>query len=542
MLLNAFLACGSRHLTLVNPGQFLKEDNKALEYYDRASRLLLRALQNPNRDSVICATTAVILNVYEIMTEKALPRMNHIAGARALIRECGWSARSSGIGAACFWLNVGLETMSNLRFNWQSSWNPDDWGIDLDLSMETIPGREETWTLRMLYIIAKINDFRATIPKRVDASQQEEQARRHRRLTEWYQLKALADAWEQNSPRTMKPMAYMHPRYNSSRSCFPDVWIIKRTSVVGRLLYHTAMVLLAQINPMATPHGSPYPPPQGMPSPSQSDLSQLESYHAHQICGIVAHVKDRGVASVALRCLDHAAQCLTVRREQEEVLEIFTRIHKETGWRIHFIPEGLMKRWGWSQNEMSATLNGMDASTSHAASSAQMQAAAAMAAVASAASGGMGVNGMSGIHNNVASSSPTVSLGLSAGAMGQTSPRFQFDQYAEVQNWRRNQQQHQRQASLASQASHCSQQSQPPHSAGLNGPLGNSGQHQTSPQQVPPQGIVNPLYQQRIPPTWQGYYVSPDQRNDLAQARATNSGGLGLSLENGFPGAGPEYG
>ena len=112
MLLNAFLACGVRHLTLVNPAAYSEE--KALNYYDKASRYLLRALQNPERDSVICATTAVILNVYEIMTEKALPRMNHIAGARALIKECGWDARSSGIGAACFWLNVGMELLSNL--------------------------------------------------------------------------------------------------------------------------------------------------------------------------------------------------------------------------------------------------------------------------------------------------------------------------------------------------------------------------------------------------------------------------------------------
>lgn len=126
MLLNAFLACGARHLTLVNPA--FSED-KALRYYDEATRQLLRCLQNPNRDTVTCATTAVILNVYEIMSERALQRMNHIAGARALIKECGWSAKSVGIGAACFWLNVGMEVLSCLHFNWQVAWDPDTWGL-----------------------------------------------------------------------------------------------------------------------------------------------------------------------------------------------------------------------------------------------------------------------------------------------------------------------------------------------------------------------------------------------------------------------------
>lgn len=277
MLLNAFFACGVRHLTLVNPTAFQEE--KAIKYYDIAGKHLLRALQNPQRNSVICATTAVILNVYEIMTEKALPRMNHIAGARALIKECCWDARSIGIGAACFWLNVGLETLSNLRFNWQSSWNPDDWGLQLDLSQETQLGNEESWTLRMLYIIAKISDFRATIPRKQDSSPQGEQLRRQKRFEEWNQLKDMADTWNRNIPRTMHPMAYLHPFHKDSSSCFPEIYLIKRTTIIARLFYHTAMLLLAQINPAR--------------SNDMVEMRNMEDSHAHQVCGIVAHVKDR---------------------------------------------------------------------------------------------------------------------------------------------------------------------------------------------------------------------------------------------------------
>jgi hypothetical protein len=133
-------------LTLVNPAY---HEDKALHYYDTATRGLLKSLQNPNRDTVICATTAVILNVYEIMSERALQRMNHIAGARALIKECGWSARSTGIGAACFWLNVGMELLSCLHFNWQVAWEPDDWGVDMDFVMETESGRKRSGRIKL---------------------------------------------------------------------------------------------------------------------------------------------------------------------------------------------------------------------------------------------------------------------------------------------------------------------------------------------------------------------------------------------------------
>lgn len=59
----------------------------------------------------------------------------------------------------------------------------------------------------------------------------------------------------------------------------------------------------------------------------------------------------RGVASVAIRSLAIAAECLVVRREQEEVLQIFDKIKKETGWRVGFLHKELKDKWGWNQDE-----------------------------------------------------------------------------------------------------------------------------------------------------------------------------------------------
>lgn len=58
-----------------------------------------------------------------------------------------------------------------------------------------------------------------------------------------------------------------------------------------------------------------------------------------------------GVASASLRCLAIAAECLTNRREQEEVLEIFARIKREGGWRIQFVIDELHEKWGWNTHE-----------------------------------------------------------------------------------------------------------------------------------------------------------------------------------------------
>lgn len=279
MLKHAILACGVRHLTLVNSAY---PDEKALEYYNTATQLLLKSLQNPDRDSVLCATTATILNVYEVMSEKALQRMNHIAGARALIKECRWDATSTGIGGACFWLNVGLELFSCLHFNWGIAWDPDTWGVDMNMVAQSWGGGEEDWCHKILYILAKITNFRSSIPQFQEQTVHAEQMRLHNRHQLWMTLKQTCDRWNDSIPQTMHPMAFLPTFQTASKSSFPEVWIIKRATIVARLFYHTAMALLGAMHPMAS-----------MNQALAEEMAEMKLYHSRQICGIVAHVKDR---------------------------------------------------------------------------------------------------------------------------------------------------------------------------------------------------------------------------------------------------------
>lgn len=335
MLKYALLACGVRHLTLVNPAGYPEED--ALNYYNSATQLLLKSLQNPDRDSVLCATTATILNVYEVMSEKALQRMNHIAGARALIKECRWDATAKGVGAACFWLNVGLELFSCLHFNWSVAWDPDTWGLDISMEPQLVGGHEEDWAHKMLWILSKITNFRSEAQRRHhDANAHAEQMRLQQRQSYWRGLKHFADLWHKGIPPTMRPLAVLQPT-KYTRSAFPELWFIKRATIVANLFYHTAMALLASVNPLAN-----------LQPETADEMHEMRLFHSRQICGIVAHAKDRGVASASIRCLAAAGENLTVRREQEEVLLIFDRIKLETGWRVDFIHDDLREKWGWT--------------------------------------------------------------------------------------------------------------------------------------------------------------------------------------------------
>lgn len=50
---------------------------------------------------------------------------------------------------------------------------------------------------------------------------------------------------------------------------------------------------------------------------------------------------------MSIRCLAIAAECLTSRDAQEEVLDIVDKIMKEAGWRIGFLKNELQEKWGW---------------------------------------------------------------------------------------------------------------------------------------------------------------------------------------------------
>lgn len=124
---------------------------------------------------------------------------------------------------------------------------------------------------------------------------------------------------------------------------FLTLRLINRSATVARLFYHTARVLLAKIHPTEAEF--------------TRDKRLLQQFHAHDICGIVAHVKDRGVASVSIRCLAIAAECLTTRETQEEVLEMLDKIIKETGWQVGFLKSELQEKWGWTRRGSTSDSN-----------------------------------------------------------------------------------------------------------------------------------------------------------------------------------------
>lgn len=251
MLLNALLACGARHLTSLGTYRGGQADS----YYDTAMTLLLQNRQDPDHNRNECAVAAVVLNVCEAMADKPRQHMDRSVDARSLIQDCGWDATSGGLGAACFWVSINVDVLNCISFGYQTAWDPDQWGMDLEFiqgvsrsgshsvfgdddtgvaqlernsdrhpAMDDTSqfGDEELWVQRIFYVMAKVANFHADIPQFQSPSPHDEQARQQSRISEWNRLKAMCDAWNRNCPRSMRPYGYSPAP--STRSLFPNVW------------------------------------------------------------------------------------------------------------------------------------------------------------------------------------------------------------------------------------------------------------------------------------------------------------------------------
>lgn len=77
------------------------------------------------------------------------------------------------------------------------------------------------------------------------------------------------------------------------------------------------------------------------------EMRNFSLHHAHQLCGIVAHTKDRGISSVAIRCLAATGSALSSYAEQQEVLSILSDLGSRSGWRVKRLKEELKSTWAW---------------------------------------------------------------------------------------------------------------------------------------------------------------------------------------------------
>ncbi|KAJ5527112.1 hypothetical protein N7513_011271 [Penicillium frequentans] len=330
LLLKALVACGARQAFLIDPSYGAE---KVLHYYEAANQDLLHAIQDPNRDSVLCATAALLLGIYEMMSSQPLTK--HTAGSRALIRECRWTAKTPSLGGSCFWVSISMEVLHCLNYMCPLSWNPDTWGVDMHMEqVQPFWKSDDQWLHRIIYICAKIANFRVSAQHLQSLNDPSQNTQFNDAVQEWNHYNAWCEQWANSIPRSMKPLSNIQPWQAESKSTFPKIWLLKRPAIISQLFYHAACIVLARAHPMA--------------SSLHMEMMKMQQAHAYDLCGLAANLKPRDMPYVSIQCLSIAAESLEARDSQEEVLHLLEVITKDTHWHSESIKERLKRHWGWS--------------------------------------------------------------------------------------------------------------------------------------------------------------------------------------------------
>jgi len=269
MLYNAFLACGAVHLNHVNSENWSK--SIAEHYYTIATKEI--AEDGERHGLQLLAISALVLDVYELMSPNKAKPMQDLRDSRALIQRCKWDGRSDGAGGACFWLHRGMELLTCLGFKMPVRWDPDQWNIDPETmdELEAGHGTEHLWTHRIIYIVSKITNF---AHRREKPESDPDQA-----LKEWESLMRMADDWERKKPKTMYPLGWVGPQSNAE-SLFPKIWIPDSAAVLAKTFHLTGMILLGKSYPKTAPK-------------RDQEMKDMRLHYAHAMCGIARHLKDR---------------------------------------------------------------------------------------------------------------------------------------------------------------------------------------------------------------------------------------------------------
>ncbi|KAL4887633.1 hypothetical protein BJY04DRAFT_176329 [Aspergillus karnatakaensis] len=325
-----FAACAGCHVT-----QRSNQANERIHRHSIANQMLSDSLQDADHDLALCAAAAVVLEVAEMLISGPMQsaERNTSASARSLIRQCQWNTRTPGLGAACSWLSILKELLDCLIAQRTLVWYPDTWGVDMSFAAQPLlTGSEELWTQRIIWICAKVSDFRLSSSGR-GASKSTRGAESHR-LQEWELYNDWCDRWITTVPRSMLPLGQVQPWQTNPPSVFPQVWLLERSASVAQILYHISRIMLIEADPLR----------QSVSAERQSE----QQHHAYNVCGIVSNDRDAGIPIFSAYFLAIVSDYLIDRKAQEEVFTLLDHFNGTSGMNIDRVRGQLQQKWNWN--------------------------------------------------------------------------------------------------------------------------------------------------------------------------------------------------
>lgn len=324
----SILALSARHLERKD-GSLPAE--VSLSLYQEAIHLLLSNLHT--KDITVIAS-CVVLCVLEMFSCSPKAWRRHLDGCASLIQAMNIRGDKGGVEQSLFWCFARMDVCGALISSESTLIPVDKWTSNLtfeeDIAMYQSSPEFEEQANYILYLLARLLDLFAHCGLSLETGGCVGKPPQGISYKEsWSTLFNCMEEWYRNRPAEMKAVFTSSADLAFGSHPFPTALFGNGAAISGNQLYHTAALLSIQKKP------------HGIPKPSRSIL-----WHARQICAISLSNNHHGCWTNCIQPLWIAGQVMSHPSEHKAILEIYSRIEKETGWGATWRADDLKEYWG----------------------------------------------------------------------------------------------------------------------------------------------------------------------------------------------------
>lgn len=300
---------------------------ESLPLYQEAIRLIVKELYT--LDTTVIAS-CVLLCVLEMMSSSPRAWCRHLDGCAMLLEAAGVNGVVGGVGQSVFWCFARMDVWGGYLEDTFTKIPTSRWYIPSGSMKEAVTHFK---TNSSCHSYANYAVFLCASVVNVISAQTSggEPVERTTYLARWNALFDLLEDWYTNRLEKMQPLIAYPADSSDARHPFPILLYSSAPAVNGNQLYHAATMLMLQHKPRGI-------------ALARSPKSIL--WHARQICGIAISNSDHGASINGLQPLWIAGKIMSHETEHQAILDVLTRIEKDTGWATAWRSDDLKDYWG----------------------------------------------------------------------------------------------------------------------------------------------------------------------------------------------------
>ncbi|KEF59178.1 uncharacterized protein A1O9_04022 [Exophiala aquamarina CBS 119918] len=339
----ALLALAARQVERKSSSKVSIHDS--LELYSLAIESLATSINATDPEALV---TACILCVLEMMSVSPRDWRRHLEGCAGLFQHLGVNGFSGGVWQAVFWCYARMDVCAAIIADGaESTTLPLQKWVSLDAMttpdvdqqvhinhafLEKGIETSDMYANYAVYLCARVCDLLAKRTRHLELAEKNGCSDAPFQKT-WFEIREDLQQWFDRRPPEM--LSVEEVDRSPETEYFPRILFAHSAAISGNQLYHTACILMSEIQPSQVDDGI-------------LGDSHTIFWHARRVVGISLTNPHRGCLNNAIQPLYVAGKVFTHRDEHKIIIGLLHHIETCSGWGSKWRIKDLEHFWGYS--------------------------------------------------------------------------------------------------------------------------------------------------------------------------------------------------